>query len=306
MGNKFQNNDYWIHTDYYAPFETRAYRFTDDMRPLFFKRLGIADNCHILDAGCGTGVFGRYLAAGMDDGHVTGFDINQHFIEYGKAKLLELELEKKMSLVVCDGYNLPFTDSSFDAVTNYTYIGTLQDPEAGMREMIRVCKPGGVVSSVVASNEFPRIEWQGDYPFDGAIELQQLTEREHRTWVSLSKPSNLSGWHTRRYPKMFEALGLNNIGIYPFSYIFNFNDEALPLKYRKQLLINETSENLSWYSARFTENYSYYLNNGYTDNDCTRLTELMKKKLEYIEKHFETDNSFEWIGGFKYAVTGIK
>ncbi len=306
MCGKFNNSEYWKNTDCFAPFETRAFRFTEDMRPLYLKKLGIGEGCRLLDAGCGTGVFGRYLAAGMKTGHVTGFDINTRFIEYGNTKLRELGLEDKMTIICADGYSLPFPDGSFDAVTNYTYTGVLADPEAGMRELIRVCRPGGVVSAVVASNQFQKIGWQGDYPFDGATELQLLTEREHKIWVSMSQPKELSGWHELRYPKMFAELGLKHIGIYPFSYILNFSDESLPAVYRKQLLITETEENIDWYSARFTENRACYLNNGFTDADFNRMTELMHRKIEYIRNNFDTDMSFEWLGGFNYAVTGVK
>jgi len=41
----------------YEGFEERTYRFTNEMLPLFFKWLGINENSHVLDAGCGTGVF---------------------------------------------------------------------------------------------------------------------------------------------------------------------------------------------------------------------------------------------------------
>ena len=145
------SNDIWKSWQNFSGFENRSFRFTDDMRPLFYKWLGITPESYVLDAGCGTGVFARYLASDLKGGHIDGFDINERFIEYGKNKLDELSLTDKVTLTLDDGFNLSFNDNTYDAVTNYTYIGVLSDPVAGLREMIRVCKPGGVVSCVVDS-----------------------------------------------------------------------------------------------------------------------------------------------------------
>ena len=119
------SNKIWTEWQSYKGFEQRAYRFTDEMLPLFFKWLGINQHSHILDAGCGTGVFGRYLAGRLTNGQVTGFDINEGFIEYGKERLKELSLSGKVRLELADGFNLHYADNTFDAVTNYTYIGVL-------------------------------------------------------------------------------------------------------------------------------------------------------------------------------------
>ena len=74
------SNEIWKAWQSYSGFENRSFRFTEDMRPLFYKWLGITPDSYVLDAGCGTGVFARYLAADITNGHVVGFDINQGFI----------------------------------------------------------------------------------------------------------------------------------------------------------------------------------------------------------------------------------
>jgi len=306
------SNQLWQQWQTYKGFEQRAYRFTAEMLPLFFKWLGINEHSHILDAGCGTGVFGRYLAGGLTDGHVTGFDINEGFIEHGKERLKELCVSYKVTLELADGFNLHYADNTFDAVTNYTYIGVLSDPIAGMRELIRVCKQSGTVSCVIATNAFPVISWQGDYPFDGADELQRLTRVENDIFskdvqkdVSKNLNQNME-WHALRYPKMFEICGLTHINIHPYAYTFNYNDENIPLEYRKSLLSDETEEGISWIASRYEEHKEIYNEHGFYDADFTRLKTLLETKLEYIKNNFESDKSFEWRGGFNFIVTGIK
>ena len=289
------SNQIWEKWQNYKGFEQRSYRFTDDMRPLFFKWLGINEQSHILDAGCGTGVFGRYLAAGLTTGQVTGFDINEGFIEHGKERLKELFLSDKITLELADGFNLHYADNTFDAVTNYTYIGVLFDPIAGMRELIRVCKQDGTVSCVIATNAFPVVWWQGDYPFNGDDELQKLYSIENDIFSryiqkKLSKKLNQNTeWHALRYPKMFEQCGLKHINIYPYAYTFNYNDENIPLEYRKNLLCDETKEEINWLTSRYEENKEIYNENGFYDADFSKLKELLNTKVEYIENNFENE-----------------
>lgn len=304
------SNEIWQAWQNYSGFENRSFRFTDDMRPLFYKWLGITSDSKVLDAGCGTGVFARYLAADLDKGHVDGFDINQGFIVFGNKKLAELGLSEKVTLIVDDGFNLSYADNSFDAVTNYTYIGVLSDPVAGFKEMIRVCKPGGIVSCVVATNAIPPILWQGDYPFDGADELQYLSNLEREIFSryahKLTDLNQSQEWHALRYPKMFEVCGLKHICIHPFAYTFNYNDENYSLEYRQELLKNEIINDINWISSRYNEKKDIYIEHGFDDKKLDRLIELMKRKLDYVSNNFANDNSFEWTGGFNFIVTGVK
>ena len=306
------SNQVWQKWQSHKSFEQRAYRFTDDMRPLFFKWLGINEHSHILDAGCGTGVFGRYLAKGLTNGHATGFDINEGFIEHGKERLKELSLSDKVTLELADGFNLHYADNTFDAVTNYTYIGVLSDPITGMRELIRVCKHGGTVSCVIATNSFPVVWWQGDYPFDGADELQRLMRIENDIFSkyvqkNFAKSLNQSTeWGALRYPKMFEVCGLKHINIHPFAYTFNYDDENISLDYRKNLLCGETEDEINWLTSRYEENKQTYNEHGFNDADFSQLKSLLNTKLEYIQTKFEDDKSYEWRGGFNFIVTGVK
>ena len=312
MNTDTNSNKIWTQPQGYAGYEQREYRFTNEMRPMFFKWLGIKETSHILDAGCGTGVFGRYLAKGLTTGKVTGFDINEGFIEYGRKRLEELGLSQKMTIELGDGFNLHYVDNSFDVVTDYTYLGVLSDPMAGLKEKIRVCKPGGRVSCVVSTFSAPNIWWQGDYSFEGAQELQQLASLEsdihHKhVWKAISASLNQgSEWHGQRYLKLFDLCGLTDIKLHPYAYIMNYCDDALPLEYRKNLLYDETNSEIGYLAWRYNENMEIYKEHGFGDFKFERLTELLKVKLDYINKDFANDKSYEWRGGFNFIVTGEK
>ncbi len=297
------SNPFWQSTPNYQSFEMRSHRFRREMLSAFYTWLGITPESIVLDGGCGTGVFTRYLAAGLTTGHITGFDINKGFIDYGRRKARELNLADKMTLEVADGFDLPFPDNGFDAVTNYTYVGVLSDPEAGLKELVRVCKPGGVVSCVIATNSIPQIGWQGGYPFDGAGELQRLTVLENRIFSDIS---GLSGSLRCGELELYKSGGLTEIHMYPFSHLICYTDTDFPFEYRNRLALDEAREEIDWLRSRFTDKADAYAAYGFSRADFDKLVTLLEKKYTYLSEHFETDNSYEWHGGFNIVLTGRK
>lgn len=297
------SNEFWKNAQNYQSFELRSHRFRAEMLPVFYTWLGITPDANILDGGCGSGVFTRYLASGLSKGHITGFDINQTFIQYGQSKVRELGLVDQMTLEVDDGFALHYGENTFDAVTNYTYIGTLSDPEAGMKELIRVCKPGGTVSCVVATNALPNVGWQGDYPFDQNGDLQRLASIENQIFTDIHK--NYISRQSNEL-NLFRKLSLDKLHMYPFSHLICYNDEAFPLAYRKNLALDETQDEIRWLKSRYNDNKERYLKNGFLQSDCDRLISLLEQKYEYLKENFDTDQSCEWHGGFQYIITGVK
>lgn len=304
------SNEIWKAAARPDSFEMRAHRFREAMRPVFYEWLGITPESGVLDGGCGSGVFTRYLAKGLIAGHITGFDIHEGAIAFGRKKAEELGLDSRMTLKTADGFSLHYADDTFDAVTNYTYIGVLSDPAAGLKELIRVCKPRGVVSCVIATNAIPYVSWQGGYPFDGAEELQRLTVLENLISGSYVRKASdwkqSDKWDAFRYPLLFEACGLAEIHVYPFGHLICYNDTAYPFEYRKQLAVSETEEKISWLASRYEGKEDIYHQHGFSHSDFERLVQLLTIKLAYLKEHFDMDKSYEWHGGFNFIVTGRK
>jgi len=299
----YNSTEYWKNATSYTSLELRSHRFQDDMLPVLFKWLGISEQSLVLDGGCGTGVFTRYLAKGLTTGHITGFDISRAFIDFGNNKLKELGIEHKTTLEIADGHNLHYTDNHFDAVTNYTYLGLLENQEVGLKELIRVCKKGGVVSTFGSTNRGAGGGFTGNYPFDGAERLIMLLDKSYEIFNDLlgkGSPAQLSE------PVLFESCGLSEINIYPFAHLMCYNNAGLPIEYRKTLAISETSDELRMAKGRYDENEEKYNEQGFTLDNQHELISLLERKIEYLSNHFEKDKSYEWRAGFNYIVTGKK
>ncbi len=96
----------------------------------------------ILDVATGTADLAIMAADKIPGGHITGVDISEKMLEIGRLKIQKLNLEKKINLLAASAEKLPFSDNSFDTDMAAFGVRNFQDVKAGLKEMIRVIKPG--------------------------------------------------------------------------------------------------------------------------------------------------------------------
>lgn len=111
----------------------------------------------ILDVATGTGDFAISAFNLLQPEAVVGVDISEGMLEVGRKKLLQLELDKNITLHVGDSLNLEFEDNSFDAATVAFGVRNFVNLEQGIKEMCRVLKPGGhlVILEMSEPETFP-------------------------------------------------------------------------------------------------------------------------------------------------------
>jgi demethylmenaquinone methyltransferase / 2-methoxy-6-polyprenyl-1,4-benzoquinol methylase len=91
----------------------------------------------VLDLAAGTGTSSEpFRAAGAD---VVPCDFSLGMLREGRRR------RGNLMFVAGDAMRLPFVDASFDAVTISFGLRNVHEPEVGLREMLRVTKPGGRV-----------------------------------------------------------------------------------------------------------------------------------------------------------------
>lgn len=99
-----------------------------------------------LDFGCGSGNLTKHMRElGLE---VTAADVSAGFLQLVKARYPDV------TTVLMNGRDLSnVPDSSFDLVATYSVLHHVPDYLTAVREMARVCKPGGVVSIDHEQNE---------------------------------------------------------------------------------------------------------------------------------------------------------
>ncbi len=122
---------------YFGPF---LFEFSaKDMAQRVAKKLD--GPARILEVACGTGISTRHLSQATD-GQTTilATDLNQAMLDYAGAAngtLAGVEYQQ------ADAMELPFSDNAFDAVVCQFGVMFFPDRLEGLKELVRVLKPGG-------------------------------------------------------------------------------------------------------------------------------------------------------------------
>ena len=98
----------------------------------------------ILDVACGTGDSTIGVAKAMTPGgRVTGIDISAGMMEPLMRKASHEGVHDRIKLLQADALQMPFRADSFDRVTCAFGTRNFEDKDAGLREFLRVLRPGG-------------------------------------------------------------------------------------------------------------------------------------------------------------------
>jgi len=135
----------------------------------------------VLDVGCGVGGSARYLQRKFG-GAATGITLSRKQREQAQALSEAAGQGETCSFLVADALHMPFPDNSFDLVWSLESGEHMPDKNQFMREMCRVCKPGGRLILVTWVHR------------DLAEDEDALKPRETRLLDRISRAYHLPKW----------------------------------------------------------------------------------------------------------------
>ena len=155
----------------------------------------------LLDCGCGPGSVTLGFAEIIAPALAIGTDI--------EASQMALATENAAKSNIANArfeaasiYDLPFEDSSFDAVFMSALIGNLREPTRGLREAYRVLKPGGVI----AVKEF-------DHGGDITYPLEPAMAKYDELYRRLRAENGHNGESGRMIGALLLAAGFNELSM---------------------------------------------------------------------------------------------
>ncbi len=121
-----------------AAYDNFMGRFSVPLAPVFADFAGVAPGQHVLDVGAGTGALTMELA--RRGATAVAADPSPPFVIALRRRFPDVEVQE------APAEDLPWPDASFDAALAQLVVTFMRDAPAGVAEMHRVVRPGGVVA----------------------------------------------------------------------------------------------------------------------------------------------------------------
>lgn len=168
-------------------------RWSRLLAPQLADLAGVRPGQRVLDVGCGPGSLLSEVARRVGAGMVAGVDPSVPFVAAAQ------ERHPGADVRVAPAEDLPFADDTFDVALAQLVVHFMRDPVAGLQEMARVTRPGGVVAACVwdlAGQRDPqRVFWAAARRLDPTVRDE----------------SNLAGAREGHLAMLFETAGLAEV-----------------------------------------------------------------------------------------------
>jgi len=141
----------------------------------------------ILDVATGTGDFALMAVDRLQPQSLIGADLSEGMLSVGREKVERAGKSDIITLQKEDCMALSFEDNTFDAVTVAYGVRNFEDLDRGLREMLRVLKPGGrlVIIELTSPLRFPMKQLFWLYAHVWMPMVGKLVSRDSRAYSYL-------------------------------------------------------------------------------------------------------------------------
>ena len=140
----------------------------------------------VLDVGCGTGALALAVRDAKKTVEVTGIDPSSAYVAEARDK----NADPRLHFATGDAQALNFSDARFDRTMSLLVVNFIPDRERALKEMVRVTKPGGIVSAAVwdygEGMQMLRVFW------DEAVRLDAAAATRDEAHMPLCKKGELA------------------------------------------------------------------------------------------------------------------
>jgi demethylmenaquinone methyltransferase/2-methoxy-6-polyprenyl-1,4-benzoquinol methylase len=172
----------------------------------------------ILDVATGTGDLAIEAVRQLKPEKVIGIDISNEMLDVGRVKLKKKNLSPTIELRSGDSENIAFPDNTFDAVTVAFGVRNFENLEIGLKEMLRVLKPGGKVAILEFSmpTMFPFKQIYHFYFRNFLPVIGRITSKDPKAYSYLYE-SVQAFPDGNKFVKLLESVGYNSATFKPFT-----------------------------------------------------------------------------------------
>jgi SAM-dependent methyltransferase len=168
-------------------------RYSQQLSAQLADLAGVAAGQRALDVGCGPGVLTGELVARLGADTVAAVDPSESFVVAARGRHPGVDVRQ------APAEELPFDANAFDAALAQLVVHFMSDPVAGLGEMARVTRPGGVVVASV---------WDH---VGGRAPISTLWRAADELGLELPDESQLPGVREGHLGELFRAAGLTEV-----------------------------------------------------------------------------------------------
>lgn len=174
-------------------YESYMGRYSTPLAAQFAELVSARSGQRALDVGCGPGALTAVLVGRLGAQHVAAVDPSASFVEAARALLPDVDVQQ------ASAEKLPYPAHAFDLTLAQLVVHFMAAPEAGIREMARVTRPGGVVAACVwdhAGGRGPSATfWRAAHDLDPTVQDE----------------SDLPGVRDGHLAELFQRAGLSEV-----------------------------------------------------------------------------------------------
>jgi ubiquinone/menaquinone biosynthesis C-methylase UbiE len=168
-------------------------RYSVHLAPKLADLAGVEAGQRVLDVGCGPGALATELVGRLGAAAVTAVDPSDSFVAAARTRLPGVDVRP------ASAEELPFDDDAFDAALAQLVVHFMRDPVAGIGEMRRVTRVGGVVAACVWDHA------------GGGGPLATFWTAAHDLDMDVIDESTLAGAREGHLVELFHEAGLHEV-----------------------------------------------------------------------------------------------
>jgi SAM-dependent methyltransferase len=180
-----------VSADAYARFMGQ---YSEPLAVRFMELAGVRPGQRALDVGCGPGVLTAPLVERLGEDAVSAIDPSESFVAAARSRFPGVDVRSGVA------EHLPYSHDTFDASLAQLVVQFMDDPVAGLSEMGRVTRTGGVVAASV---------W--DHGPDGGGPLATFWRAVHEMEPDTPGESELPGTREGDLSRLCEAASLQDV-----------------------------------------------------------------------------------------------